>query len=99
GEQRLGVICPEPDQVEMSVEKWRPHAGVPLVEPASPYAEDSDRLVTRAAERLAGLGADILVLDCMGYSERSRAAAAVAGKPIVLARSLVARLAAEVIQR
>lgn len=97
---RLGVVCPEPEQVSMSVDKWRPHTGTPLVEAATPYGGEPDRAVADAAARLAARGAEIAVLDCMGYSENMRSAAAqAAGIPVVLARSLVARLAAEVAQR
>ncbi|MCI2419954.1 AroM family protein [Saccharopolyspora sp. K220] len=100
GGLRVGVVCPEPDQAAMSVEKWLPHTGTPLVEAATPYRAEPDQPVADAAARLADRGAEIVVLDCMGYSASMRSAAVrAAGIPVVLARSLVARLAAEVAQR
>ncbi|WP_369268562.1 AroM family protein, partial [Streptomyces harbinensis] len=39
-----------------------------------------------------------IVLDCIGYTERMRRAAAeAAGRPVLLARSLAIRLAAEAV--
>lgn len=100
GALRLGVLCPEPAQLPAMVEKWSPHTGEPLVEPANPYAGEAERDVADAAKRLTERGAEIVVLDCMGYSASMRAAAAKAVRtPVILARSLVARLAAEVAER
>ncbi len=96
---RLGVVCPEPDQAAMSEEKWRALAGAGLlVEAASPYRQAAEWAVAAAARRLSERGAEIVVLDCMGYTESMRSAAVVAaGVPVVLARALVARMAAEVV--
>jgi protein AroM len=44
--------------------------------------------------------ADLLVLDCIGYDERKRRAAAVAAnRPVLLVRSLAAPLASELLTR
>lgn len=96
---RVGVVCPDADQEAMTVDKWRPHTGVPLVACADPYRHDPAPAVAASARRLAARGAQLVVLDCMGYAESARTAAVAAGVPVVLARSLVARMAAELVQR
>ncbi|AUS79957.1 hypothetical protein C1701_18270 [Actinoalloteichus sp. AHMU CJ021] len=101
GAATLGVVCPLPDQRDTAAGTWRDAADRVLVEAATPYAEPAalaEQGVARAAADLADRGADWIVLDCMGYSERMRRLAANAsGRPVALARSVVARLAAEVI--
>lgn len=92
---RLGVVCPDPGQAAATGDRWARVTEDPLVAPASPYAEDSLDRVTAAARRLAADGAEVLVLDCMGYPlSARRAAAAASGLPVLLAREVVARLAA-----
>jgi len=95
--ERVGVVCPLPEQEEMSRAKWRPVAGEITVASATPYAADPVPAIAAAAARLASAGATRIVLDCMGYTEAMRAAAREsAGVPVLLARSVVARLAGEV---
>ena len=68
-----------------------------LVAAASPYTGTPDELAA-AATSLRERGAGIIALDCMGYTEAMRDIVATAtGLPVVLARSVAARLAAEVL--
>lgn len=96
--KRVGVICPLSEQERDSVEKFQPHlpAGAEvLTEAVSPYTDSIDALKS-AAQRLAAKGAEIIALDCMGYTDSMRrAACAASGVHVVLARSIVARLASE----
>lgn len=91
----LGLIIPLEEQREQLIQKWQ---GVDLeiiVEVASPY-EESD--ISGSACALKEAGADLIVLDCMGYSEAHKAEARKgSGLPVVLSRTLVARIAAEMI--
>lgn len=92
-EDGLGIVCPLPEQAGMSLEKW----GDVKVAAATPYAADALDTVAAAARELAGRGARWIVLDCMGYTDAMRRAARdAAGVPVLLARSVVARLAGEV---
>ena len=93
----VGIICPLPEQEEDSRTKFADHLpGVGVaVASATPYADGTGG-IEDAARRLAEGGAHVLVLDCMGYSQQHRKAASKAsGLPVILARSVVARLAAE----
>ena len=69
-----------------------------LILPAKNESAALGPLLTRLRDRSPE--ADLIVLDCMGYGEQHRAwVRAAAGKtPVVVARSLVARLVAEAVE-
>lgn len=91
----LGLIIPLVEQREQLEKKWEQSNLQLLVEVASPY-EKSD--VAGAAHALKEQGADIIVLDCMGYDERHKTEAVrVSGLPVLLPRTLVARIISEYI--
>lgn len=92
-----GIIVPLAEQRDAMSERWRSALGRSVqVEAADPYGHQPERLAADAAARLARRGADLVVLDCMGFSESTRRAAAeTSGLPVILARSLVGRLASE----
>jgi protein AroM len=100
GMDAVGVICPLPEQAGFTVEKFEPqlaHGTQVLVAAASPYTGTEAELVA-AAQSLQSRGAGIIALDCMGYTEAMRAiVASASGLPVVLARSVAARLASEVL--
>lgn len=88
---KLGLIIPLEEQRTSLVQKWH-HLDV-LVEVASPY-EDSD--IFGAARRLKERGVSMLVLDCIGYNEQHKLKAVKgSGLPVILPRTLTARIAAE----
>lgn len=96
----VGVICPLPEQAEETRHKFQVHlpAGAPvLTESASPYTGTETELKA-AGGLLRDRGASFIVLDCIGYTEAMRrTVAATSGLPVLLARSVVARLAAELL--
>ncbi|OZM77969.1 hypothetical protein CFP66_33445 [Pseudonocardia sp. MH-G8] len=99
GSAPLAALCPDDRQLTMMERKW---GGGREVVPAaaSPYLGDPETAVARAAEKVRARGARFVVLDCMGYSSRMKdAAESAAGIPVLLARTLVARLAGEVAGR
>lgn len=91
----LGVVCPGADQLTATTQRWSGRGNAVKVAAASPYEAASP--VAEAARSLAVGGAALVVLDCMGYTEAharaARAARAASGRPVVLARSAVARVA------
>ncbi|MFB4195425.1 AroM family protein [Streptomyces carpaticus] len=101
GDQPVGILCPHPDQERDVARRWTALLDGPVrVTGADPYAPGDAPLdqVARAAAGLARRGAAWIVLDCIGYTERMRRAAAeAAGRPVLLARSLAVRLAAEAV--
>lgn len=81
----VGVLVPLREQVRQFRSPWPRAPGVRVTH-ASPYRPD--RLV-RAAKELARN--DLIVMHCIGYTERMRrGVAATSGRPVLLARRMVA---------
>jgi protein AroM len=98
GDRAVGLVCPLPEQADDVRARWQDVLPGPVATAsASPYIDGEDALAA-AAKRLAAGGAALLVLDCIGYTERMRAVAARAtGLPVLLARTLAVRLAVELV--
>jgi protein AroM len=95
---RVSSLTPLGSQVEQARRKWASlGVGDAFVTDADPYGERPLEAVAAAAAAARAAGATVLFLDCFGYDLAMRDAArdAFAGT-VVLARSLAARLAAEV---
>lgn len=95
GGMRVGVLRPLAGQIEDARRAWcRVLGGEVLVDAVNPF-DASPADLTAAAAELAGR-CDVLVLDCFGFGEGMRTAAARGfGGPVLLIRSLAARLTAE----
>jgi protein AroM len=93
---QLGIIVPLAEQIASEAEKWAPLARAPIYAAASPYGGDG-LTVAAAAQDLAERGADILLMDCMGFVERHRRDAATAGLPVILSNALIAKIVSEVV--
>lgn len=93
---QLGIIVPLAEQIASEAGKWAPLARPPIYAAASPYGGDGPS-VAEAAESLAEHGADILLMDCMGFVERHRQDAAAAGLPVILSNALIAKIVSEVV--
>jgi protein AroM len=94
----VAAMLPEPRQFEWSRREWR-RAGVsdPVLVAAEPYQANAQAAVEAAAREARERGADVLYLDCFGYDAGMREGArATFGGPVVLARSMAARLLLEV---
>lgn len=96
---RIASMVPLPEQVEQDVAWWREVGADPIVVSADPYGREPLAAVEAAAAGLLerpGAPPAVLFLDCFGYSGamRERARRAFPG-PVILARSLAARLLAE----
>lgn len=94
--QQLGVLTPAAEQVAAQRLRWREVAPQAVVEAVSPYSE-RDRL-EEAAERLARARADLVVMDCIGYTRAMKAAVRDAVRcPVLLAVTTLARVAGEIV--
>lgn len=96
GADPLGVINPLPGQVEEATGRWSAELGRAVPgRAANPYTQGASE-VAAAARSLADTGVRWIFLDCIGYTEEMRrAAASAAGVPVLLARSIAVRLAVE----
>ncbi|UFJ39261.1 AroM family protein [Brevibacillus humidisoli] len=95
--RRFGVIVPLPDQAASLADKWQPHGVEPLYAAASPYEFQRDTLEA-AAVSLQQQGAEIILLDCMGYVEEMRQIAGEAsGLPVILSNAIMAKIISEML--
>ena len=96
GVQRLGVMVPLLSQVGELTEKWGEVDAMVTFAVASPYAGGDE--VLHAARELQKHPLELVVMDCMGYTQAHRQAVRqVTGLPTVLASSAVARIIAELL--
>lgn len=97
GARRLGVVVPATSQIESEQGKWSGLPVRPAFAAASPYSDDV-RPLEQAAVALRREGAGAIVLDCIGFTERHRAAASgVSQIPVLLSNAIVARVAGELV--
>ncbi|CAG9260264.1 AroM family protein [Paraburkholderia unamae] len=100
GERQVGIVVPLASQIDSEFRKWAGLHRAPICAAASPYrnADETGELIA-AARQLRDEGADLLILDCMGFVERHRQIVQEAsGLPVILSNALIARLTAEVLQ-
>jgi protein AroM len=92
----LGVMVPSSDQLIQVKKRWSNFGLRPHVEPANPYKDISE--VENAAARLAQANPSLIVMDCMGYSMKMKEIVRErTQKPIVLARSILMKIIAELV--
>lgn len=95
GENTLGVLSPAPGQIPQSKKRWL-EAGVTRVVSgaASPYDGFEDVIIE--ANKIVNQGAKILVLDCIGYTQKMKETIySLTGVPVILGRTVAARAVAE----
>lgn len=92
----VGVLCPLDGQRADSRSKFAA-TGPVVTAVADPYRDGADAFVA-AATSLKGDHAGVIVLDCMGYTVAQAALVReTSGRPVILARRIVARLSAELV--
>lgn len=96
GGRRLGVIVPLEEQKDIMLQKFEAYGLEPAFAVASPYA--SGRQSFQAAALELKDKAELILLDCMGYTEEARTHVAEAsGLPVVLSNAAIAKLVSEMI--
>ncbi len=95
---RLGILTPSGEQIEQSEHRWGVLAKDVRAVPSSPYSDAMEQ-AANAARALDEWGAQIIVMDCIGYTgEMRKLVREITGKPVVLARGIVARIVAELLE-
>jgi len=93
--RRVGVVTPVAGQAAAAAAKWRRDGFHAEVAWASPLRHEE---MAAAAARMAAADIDLVVLDCMGHDEEYRRTfASLAGRPVLAAQTVVARIAGELI--
>lgn len=90
----IAVVTPSPLQLVQSREKWSKIVNQVTVVSGSPYGEWEE--LEEAARQLTETKADLIVLDCIGFSRKMKELfAKETKKPVILPRTLLARLVSE----
>jgi len=97
--RRLGIIKPDPGQLDGEVRRYQSLGIDARVTSANPYAGDARIDVARsAAETLRDQQVDLVWMTCVGMDERMRQVVqATVERPVILAQALLARLVAEIV--
>ena len=94
--RRVGVVTPIAGQVAAATAKWRADGFDPVVTSAAP---DDDDALDAAADLLRAADVPLIVLDCMGHAdEAARRLQTRSGIRVLLAQSLAARVAGELVR-
>ncbi len=96
GSKKIAVVTPTPQQIVQSKNKWERHVDEVHAIAASPYGDPSE--LEKAAKEISALNVDLVVMDCIGYTvEMKERLRAICKKPVVLSRTIVARVISELI--
>lgn len=94
---QVGVIVPIEELMDNQEAKWHVLEKVPLYALANPFW-DSDAALIEAGRELLERGADVLILDCLGFHQHHRDLLQKAlDVPVLLSNVLMARLASELL--
>lgn len=92
----IGVINPDSDQVKQCLETWGKDVETVEAAAGSPYGDFQE--VLDAAQALKEKDVDVIVMDCIGYTVKMKQAVQeITGKPVILARTLLARVIREML--
>lgn len=94
---QVGIILPVAEMIKFQEQKWRNLTHPPLYALANPNPGNEAALL-EAGKKLRAEGADVLVLDCLGYHQKHRdLLQKQMDVPVLLSNVLVARLAVELL--
>jgi len=97
----IAAIAPCGEQLQLMRKKWsKIHPGLQvIVDAVSPYT-GKDEEVKRVAERISETSANLIILNCFGFNKRIKTIfREVTKKPVLLPRTLLGRVAGELIER
>jgi protein AroM len=95
--RQLGIVVPIAGQIESEAGKWQALARPPIFATASPYTAPPEA-VGDAGATLKSRGAEAFLLDCIGFTERHRAALAGLDLPVILSNAVVTRAVGELFE-
>ena len=96
GGLKLGVVCPDADQIPQAQTRWRSVGREQVIVAASPYGDPAEP--ETAARILKDQGVQLVVLDCIGYTLAMQGMVrTITGAPVILARGILARVLKELV--
>ncbi|WP_320708962.1 AroM family protein [Enterobacter sp. 302C9] len=94
---QVGVIVPIEELMDNQEAKWHVLEKVPLYALGNPFWDSEAKLIA-AGKELLERGADVLILDCLGFHQHHRDLLQKAlDVPVLLSNVLMARLASELL--
>ena len=94
---QVGVIVPVEELLAVQAQKWQALATPPLYALANPIHDPPHQLIAAGKELLEN-GADVIMLDCLGFNQRHRDLLQKnLDVPVLLSNVLIARLASELL--
>jgi protein AroM len=96
-QRQLGIVVPIASQIGSESGKWRALATPPIFASANPYGADPEAEVRRAGAELTARGAEAILLDCIGFIERHRAALQPFDIPVILSNAVAAKTVSELL--
>ncbi|EOT8833419.1 AroM family protein [Escherichia fergusonii] len=94
---QVGVIVPVEELLAVQAQKWQALATPPLYALANPIHDPPQQLIAAGKELLEN-GADVIMLDCLGFNQRHRDLLQKnLDVPVLLSNVLIARLASELL--
>jgi len=94
---QVGVIVPIEELLENQAAKWQVLEKTPLYALSNPHSDSEAALIT-SGQGLLDRGADVLILDCLGFHQHHRDLLQKAlDVPVLLSNVLMARLASELL--
>lgn len=94
---QVGVIVPVEELLDNQTVKWAALEHTPLYALTNPFWDSEAKLIA-AGQELIDRGADVLMLDCLGFHQRHRDLLQKAlDVPVLLSNVLMARLASELL--
>ena len=83
-------------QIQQAYDQWGPIMKEVTPIPANPYGDINE--VYKAAEVAKDIAADLIVMDCIGFTrEARRIVSMITGKPVLLCRTTMARVVREML--
>ena len=95
---RLGVIVPSLDQISDVKKKWERNNLYVVADAVSPYTGTKKEIID-IAHKVKNFNPELIVLDCIGFNRETREIfREVTKKPVLLPRTILARIAREIIE-
>lgn len=95
--KKSSIVCVTPSdlQLKQCEQKWKNYVKNVKAVNLNPY--DNAEMVEYLAHEIANINADLVVLDCIGYTaEMKNIISKITGKKVVLPRTLLARVVSEI---
>ena len=94
--RQLGIVVPLASQMGSESGKWHPLRQPPVFAAASPYGDETEATLAAGRDLLVR-GAEAILLDCIGFTERHREMLVPLGAPVILSNAIVAKALGELL--